>query len=76
MQPTRITTAEEYRAALERIAELGETAPDSEELASLVAETSAWETADHEAESPSGGRSPDDLPFSGLPGNLGKLNKD
>ena len=75
MQPTRIATAEEYHAALERIAELGEAAPDSEELASLVAETSAWEVAGHEAASPSGGSSPVDLPFSGLPGDLGKPAK-
>jgi antitoxin component HigA of HigAB toxin-antitoxin module len=79
MQPARITTEDEYRAALERIAELGEAASDSEELAALVAETSAWEAKAHRSESwppPEGITSPDDLPFSGLPGNLGKLKKD
>ncbi|WP_336812389.1 hypothetical protein [Bosea sp. MMO-172] len=79
-----LKTHEEYEAALQRAAALSDAPPDSPqatEFQQLTAEIRRWNEA-HKGESshgpePSEGLlKPDDLPFSGLPGNLGKLNKD
>lgn len=79
-----ITDHHAYRAAVERAAALSD-APagtaESEEFQRLTAEIRAWDDAhkgdnSHGPEPADGLLKPDDLPFSGLPGNLGKLEKD
>lgn len=74
----------EYEAAVQRAATLRvapEGSPEAAEFLQLAAEIQRWSEA-HEDEN---GHGPDpshsfltsdDLPFSGLPGNLGKLKKD
>ncbi|MGO4741270.1 hypothetical protein AB4099_32435 [Bosea sp. 2KB_26] len=75
---------EEYEAAVQRIATLRdapEGSPQATEFVQLTAEIRRWNEA-HEGENDHGPApshsllTPDDLPFSGLPGNLGKLKKD
>ena len=79
-----ISNHDEYRAAVERAAALND-APDgsaqAEEFRRLTAEIQRW-NGSHHGENSHGPEPadallrPDDLPFSGLPGNLGKLRKD
>jgi hypothetical protein len=79
-----LSNHDEYRAATARAAALSD-APEgteqAEEFHRLVAAIRAWDEA-HKGENSHGPEPdqsllrPDDLPFSGLPGNLGKLEKD
>lgn len=80
----RISSRDEYRAAVQRAAAVSDALPDSEEGREFQRLTSAirrWDEA-HKSENASGPEPdqsllrPDNLPFSGLPGNLGKLRKD
>lgn len=79
-----ITTHADYRAAVERAAAISDAPEGSEtahEFKRLTSEIFQWDEA-HKGESAHGPEEdqsllrPDDLPFSGLPGNLGKLHKD
>jgi hypothetical protein len=79
-----ISGHETYRAAVERAAALSD-APEgsaqADEFARLTKEIRRWDEAhkgenSHGPEPVEGLLRPDDLPFSGLPGNLGKLEKD
>lgn len=79
-----IATREEYRAAVNRAAALSDAPAGSEEASErerLTAEIRDWYEA-HKGENATGPEQdqsllrPDDLPFSGLPGDLGKLHKD
>lgn len=79
----RIESKDELDAAAKRanaLSDAVEGTPAAEELADLVTAIRDWEarrvSEDHgpdENPEPGTNRSPDDLPFSGLPGNLGKL---
>ncbi|WP_377840163.1 hypothetical protein [Bosea sp. UC22_33] len=79
-----ITTHADYRAAVERAAAISDAAERSDEARErdrLVFEIRQWDEA-HKGENANGPEEdqsllrPDDLPFSGLPGNLGKLHQD
>lgn len=79
-----ISNHAEYGAAVERASALGDAprgSPQAEELQRLTAEIRRWDE-DHKGENAHGPEPadgllrPDDLPFSGLPGNLGKLRKE
>ncbi len=79
-----IANHDEYNAAVQRAAALSDALPKSEEGLEFQRLTSAireWDEA-HKGENAHGPEldqsllRPDDLPFSGLPGNLGKLHKD
>ncbi|MCU4181001.1 hypothetical protein [Bosea sp. BH3] len=80
----KLSSHDDYRAATARAASLGD-APEgteqAEELQRLVAAIRDWDAA-HKGENSHGPEPdtsllrPDDLPFSGLPGNMGKLRKD
>ncbi|RYF31662.1 MAG: hypothetical protein EOO23_01760 [Comamonadaceae bacterium] len=79
-----ITNHMEYRAAVERASAISNAAEGSEtarEFNLLTSEIRQWDEA-HKGENAHGPEEdqsllrPDDLPFSGLPGNLGKLYKD
>lgn len=74
----------EYEAALQRAAALSDApagSPQATEFQQLTSEIRRWNEA-HRGESDQGPEpsnrllKPDDLPFSGLPGNIGKLNDD
>ncbi|MGO4670218.1 hypothetical protein [Bosea sp. 2RAB26] len=75
---------EEYEAAVQRAAALSdapEGSPQAAKFRQITAEIRRWNEADEDENShgPAPSHSlltPDDLPFSGLPGNLGKLRKD
>lgn len=80
----QISNYDEYRAAVQRAAAISDAQPDSEEGREFQLLTSAiqeWDGA-HKGENAHGPEPdqsllrPDDLPFAGLPGNLGKLHKD
>ncbi|UZF95645.1 hypothetical protein [Bosea sp. NBC_00550] len=79
-----ITSHAEYRAAVERAAAISDATDGSEgadEFTRLTSEIRQWDEAHKgdNAHGPDADQSllrPDDLPFSGLPGNLGKLHKD
>jgi hypothetical protein len=80
----QISTRAKYDAATTRaktISDAPEGTPQAQELASRVSAIRAWDEA-HEAEHAHGPEEvaglirPDDLSISGLPGNLGKLEKD
>lgn len=80
----RISNQDEYQAAVQRAAAVSDAPSDSEEGREFQRLTSAirdWDEA-HKGENASGPEPdqsllrPDDLPFSGLPANLGKLHKD
>lgn len=80
----KLTSHDEYRAAVQRAAALSDAPEGSEQAAEFHALTAAirdWDEA-HKGENSHGPEPdqsllrPDDLPFSGLPGNLGKLRKD
>ncbi len=75
---------EEYEAAVQRAAALSDApagTPQAAEFLRLTDKIRHWNEA-HRGEKSHGPEpsdsllKPDDLPFSGLPGNLGKLNKD
>ncbi|UZF93254.1 hypothetical protein [Bosea sp. NBC_00550] len=75
---------DEYRAAVERAVALSDASEGSEEareFSRLTAEIRDWDEA-HKGDNAHGPEEdqsllrPDDLPFSGLPGNLGRLYKD
>lgn len=79
-----ITNRAEYEQALARahaLSDAPEGSAQAEERAALAAELRAWDDA-HRGENAHGPDSdtdvsldsPDDMPVSGLPGNLGKLN--
>lgn len=79
-----ISNPDEYQAAVQRAAAVSDALPDSDEGREFQRLTSAireWDEA-HKGENAIGPEPdqsllrPDDLPFSGLPGNLGKLRKD
>ena len=79
-----ITDKEEYAAAAQRasaISDAPEGSAEAQELAILVAAIRNWDEA-HKGENANGVEDAsdltraDDLSFSGLPGNLGKLRKD
>lgn len=75
---------EEYEAAVQRAAALSDApagSPQAIEFQQLTAEIRQWNEAhkgenSHGPEPSDGLLKPDDLPFSGLPGNLGKLHED
>lgn len=79
-----ITSKAEYEAAAERanaISDAPEGSPAASELAALVEALRKWDE-EHTGENRNGPENSDvgtaltkdDLPISGLPGNLGKLN--
>lgn len=76
-----IADHDEYKAAVNRAAQLSDASVDSEEgreFERLTAAIREWDQQHkgEEANGPEPDQSllrPDDLPFSGLPGNLGKL---
>jgi hypothetical protein len=78
------TTKAEYEAAVVRanaLSDAPEGTPEARELALLIADLREWDEhhkgdQSHGPEPVEGFNRPDDLPFSGLPGNLGKLTKD
>ena len=79
-----ISNHDDCSAAVERanaLSDAPEGSAQAEEFRRLTAEISRWNQA-HEGENSHGPEPvdgllrPDDLPFSGLPGNLGKLEKD
>lgn len=79
-----IANHDQYNAAVRRAAALSDALPNSEEgleFQRLTAAIRDWDEA-HKGENAHGPEPdqsllrPDDLPFSGLPGNLGKLHKD
>ncbi|KRE07553.1 hypothetical protein ASE63_22935 [Bosea sp. Root381] len=79
-----ISSRDEYRAAVERASALSDApggSAEAEEFRQLTAEIGRW-NEEHKGENSHGPEPadgllrPDDLPFSGLPGNLGKLEKD
>lgn len=81
----QIENNDEYEAAAARANALSDAPEGSKaaaELAELVAALRQWEASrepqGHRPEDnpvPGTNQSPDDLPFSGLPGNLGKLRE-
>jgi hypothetical protein len=79
-----ITNKAEYDAAATRanaISDAPEGTSEARELAGLVVAIRAWDKAhkgeqSNGPETVSGLKRPDDLPVSGLPGNLGKLHMD
>jgi hypothetical protein len=80
----RIANHEDYAAAVERAASLDGALPNSEqgrEFERLTLAIREWDEQ-HKGKNAQGPEphestlTVDDLPFSGLPGNLGKLNKD
>ena len=80
----RIVNHEDYTAAVERAAALSNALPDSEqgrEFQRLTLAIREWDEEHkgknaHGPEPRDSALTADDLPFSGLPGTLGKLNKD
>jgi hypothetical protein len=78
-----ISNHEEYRAAVERAATLSNApqgSPAETEFKTLKTEIRRWDEEhkgdnSHGPEPVEGFIRSDDLPFSGLPGNLGKLRK-
>lgn len=79
-----ISNHSDYRSAVERAAAISEAAEGSEEareLSRLTSQIRRWDDA-HKGENSHGPEEDksllrsDDLPFSGLPGNIGKLYKD
>lgn len=81
----RIESKDEFDAAAARanaLSDVAEGTPAADELAELIAAIRDWEARrepeghrPEEDPEPGTNRSPDDLPFSGLPGNLGKLRE-
>ncbi|MGW9333409.1 hypothetical protein [Bosea sp. NPDC055594] len=81
----RIESKEEFAAAAARanaLSDAAEGTPAADELAGLVAAIRDWEArrkpeghGPEENPEPGTNRSPDDLRFTGLPGNLGKLRE-
>ncbi|KUL97373.1 hypothetical protein DK26_01530 [Bosea sp. WAO] len=81
----RIESKEEFDAAAARATALSDAAegtPAADELAELIAAIRGWEArrepeghGPEENPEPGTNRSPDDLPFSGLPANVGKLRE-
>ena len=78
------TSRDEYSAAVQRAAALSDAPEGTEQAAEFRTLTEAirrWDE-EHEGENSHGPETetdllrPDDLPFSGLPGNLGKLKRD
>ena len=80
----RISNREEYEAALARanaLSDAPEGSAQAAEFAELEAALRTWNEArqgenSHGPEEVEGLLRPDDLPISGLPGNIGKLHKD
>lgn len=79
-----IANHDDYRAAVARAAALDAAAPgtpEAEEFRRLTSAIREWDEA-HKGENANGPEehhgalTADDLPFSGLPGNLGKLQAD
>lgn len=79
-----ISNHSDYRAAVKRAAAISDAPEGSEEareLRRLTSQIRRWHDA-HKGENSHGPEEdqsllrPDDLPFSGLPGNIGKLYKD
>lgn len=80
----QISNNDEYRAAVQRAAAISDAQPDSEEGREFQLLTSASKNGNgahkgenaHGPEPEQGLLRTDDLPFAGLPGNVGKLHKD
>lgn len=79
----KLSNHDEYRAAVQRAAALSDAPEGTEQATEFCTLTEAirlWDE-EHEGENSHGPEGetdllrPDDLPFSGLPGNLGKLKK-
>lgn len=81
----RIESKEEFDAVAARanaLSDAAEGTPAADELAELIAAIRGWEArrepeghGPEENPEPGTNRSPDDLPFSGLPANVGKLRE-